>query len=67
MARPDDEIDHAAIREAAKIADADSFLAALPAGYQTLLSRDSSADTSSPEGSGRRWPLRARSIAMRRW
>jgi ATP-binding cassette, subfamily B, bacterial len=38
VARPDDEIDHAAIREAAKIADADSFLAALPAGYQTLLS-----------------------------
>ena len=39
VARPDDEIDHAAVREAAKIADADSFLAALPAGYQTLLSR----------------------------
>jgi ATP-binding cassette, subfamily B, bacterial len=39
LARPDDEIDHAAIREAAKIADADSFLAALPAGYQTPLSR----------------------------
>ena len=38
VARPDDEIDHAAIREAAKIADADSFLAALPAGYQTPLS-----------------------------
>jgi ATP-binding cassette subfamily B protein len=39
LARPDDEIDHAAIREAAKIADADSFLSALPAGYQTPLSR----------------------------
>jgi ATP-binding cassette subfamily B protein len=39
VARPDDEIDHAAIREAAKIADADSFLSALPAGYQTPLSR----------------------------
>jgi ATP-binding cassette, subfamily B, bacterial len=39
IARPDDEIDHAAIREAAKIADADSFLSALPAGYQTPLSR----------------------------
>ena len=33
------EIDHAAIHEAAKIADADSFLSALPAGYQTPLSR----------------------------
>ena len=39
IARPDDEIDHAAIREAAKIADADSILSALPAGYQTPLSR----------------------------
>jgi ATP-binding cassette subfamily B protein len=39
IARPDDEIDHAAIRDAAKIADADSFLSALPAGYQTPLSR----------------------------
>jgi ATP-binding cassette subfamily B protein len=39
VARPDDEIDHAAIREAAKIADADAFLSALPAGYQTPLSR----------------------------
>ncbi|HEY6666754.1 MAG TPA: ABC transporter ATP-binding protein [Propionibacteriaceae bacterium] len=39
IARPDDEIDHAAIREAAKIADADAFLSALPAGYQTPLSR----------------------------
>ncbi|HET6758521.1 MAG TPA: ABC transporter ATP-binding protein, partial [Propionibacteriaceae bacterium] len=39
LARPNDEIDHAAIREAAKIADADSFLSALPAGYQTPLSR----------------------------
>ena len=39
VARPDDEIDHAAIREAAEIADADSFLTALPAGYQTPLSR----------------------------
>ena len=39
IARPDEDIDHAAIREAAKIADADSFLAALPAGYQTPLSR----------------------------
>jgi ATP-binding cassette subfamily B protein len=39
IARPDDKIDHAAVLEAAKIADADSFLAALPAGYQTLLSR----------------------------
>jgi ATP-binding cassette, subfamily B, bacterial len=39
LARPDDEIDHAAIREAAKIADADSFLSALPAGFQTPLSR----------------------------
>jgi ATP-binding cassette subfamily B protein len=39
IARPNDEIDHAAVREAAKIADADSFLSALPAGYQTPLSR----------------------------
>jgi len=39
VARPDDEIDHAAIREAARIADADSFLSALPAGYRTPLSR----------------------------
>jgi ATP-binding cassette subfamily B protein len=39
LARPDDEIDHASIREAAKIADADLFLSALPAGYQTPLSR----------------------------
>jgi ATP-binding cassette, subfamily B, bacterial len=39
IARPDEEIDHEAVREAAKIADADSFLAALPAGYQTPLSR----------------------------
>ena len=39
IARPDEDIDHAAIREAAKIADADSFLAALPAGYLTPLSR----------------------------
>src|SRR5215207_108255 len=39
VARPDDEIDHAAIREAARIADADSFLSILPAGYQTPLSR----------------------------
>ena len=39
IARPDDDIDHAAIREAAKIADADSFLSALPAGYQTPVSR----------------------------
>jgi ATP-binding cassette subfamily B protein len=39
LARPNDEIDHAAIREAAKIADADSFLSVLPAGYQTPLSR----------------------------
>jgi ATP-binding cassette, subfamily B, bacterial len=39
VARPDDDLDHAAIREAARIADADSFLSALPAGYQTPLSR----------------------------
>jgi ATP-binding cassette subfamily B protein len=39
IARPDDDIDHAALREAAKIADADSFLSELPAGYQTPLSR----------------------------
>ena len=39
VARPNDEIDHAAVREAARIADADSFLAALPDGYQTVLSR----------------------------
>jgi ATP-binding cassette, subfamily B, bacterial len=39
VARPDDDIDHAAIREAARVADADSFLSALPAGYQTPLSR----------------------------
>ncbi len=67
VARPDDEIDHAAIREAARIADADSFLSELPDGYQTPLSVDSSADTSSPEASGRRWRLPARSIAMLRW
>ena len=39
IARPNDEVDHLAIREAARIADADSFLSALPAGYQTPLSR----------------------------
>jgi ATP-binding cassette subfamily B protein len=39
IGRPNDEIDHAAVRAAAKIADADAFLAALPAGYQTPLSR----------------------------
>jgi ATP-binding cassette, subfamily B, bacterial len=39
MARPDDDIDRAAVREAARLADADSFLSALPAGYQTPLSR----------------------------
>ena len=39
VARPDDDIDHAAVREAARLADADSFLSALPAGYQTPLSR----------------------------
>jgi len=39
IARPDEDIDHAAIREAAKIADADTFVGALPAGYQTPLSR----------------------------
>jgi ATP-binding cassette, subfamily B, bacterial len=39
LARPNDEIDHAAVREAAKIADADAFLSALPASYQTPLSR----------------------------
>jgi ATP-binding cassette subfamily B protein len=39
VARPDDDIDHVAVREAARLADADSFLSALPAGYQTPLSR----------------------------
>lgn len=39
VARPDDEIYHAAVREAARLADADSFLSALPSGYQTPLSR----------------------------
>jgi ATP-binding cassette subfamily B protein len=39
VARPDDDIDHAAVREAARLADADSFLSSLPAGYQTPLSR----------------------------
>ena len=39
VARPDHEVDHAAMREAAKLADADSFLAELPAGYETPLSR----------------------------
>jgi ATP-binding cassette, subfamily B, bacterial len=39
VARPDDDIDHPAVREAARLADADSFLSALPAGYQTPLSR----------------------------
>ena len=39
VARPDDDIDHAAVREAARLADADSFLSVLPAGYQTPLSR----------------------------
>ena len=52
IARPDNEIDHAAIREAAKIADADSFLAALPAGYQTPLSR---RFTGGHELSGGQW------------
>ncbi len=39
IARPNEDIDHAAVREAAKIADADSFLSELPTGYQTPLSR----------------------------
>jgi ATP-binding cassette, subfamily B, bacterial len=52
LARPDDDIDHAAIREAAKIADADSFLSALPAGYQTPLSR---RFTGGHELSGGQW------------
>ena len=39
VARPDDDIDEAAVREAARLADADSFLLSLPAGYQTPLSR----------------------------
>ena len=39
IARPGDDIDRAAVREAAKIADADSFLSELPTGYQTPLSR----------------------------
>jgi ATP-binding cassette subfamily B protein len=39
VARPDDDIDQAAVREAARLADADSFLSSLPAGYQTPLSR----------------------------
>jgi ATP-binding cassette subfamily B protein len=52
VARSDDEIDHAAIREAAKIADADSFLSALPAGYQTPLSR---RFTGGHELSGGQW------------
>jgi ATP-binding cassette, subfamily B, bacterial len=52
VARPDDEIDDAAIREAAKIADADSFLSALPAGYQTPLSR---RFTGGHELSGGQW------------
>ncbi len=52
IARPDEDIDHAAIRDAAKIADADSFLAALPAGYQTPLSR---RFTGGHELSGGQW------------
>jgi ATP-binding cassette, subfamily B, bacterial len=52
VARPDDEVDHAAIREAAKIADADSFLSALPAGYETPLSR---RFTGGHELSGGQW------------
>ncbi len=52
VARPDDEVDHAAIREAAKLADADSFLAALPAGYETPLSR---RFTGGHELSGGQW------------
>jgi ATP-binding cassette, subfamily B, bacterial len=52
VARSDDEIDHAAVREAAKIADADSFLSALPAGYQTPLSR---RFTGGHELSGGQW------------
>ena len=52
IARPDEDIDHAAICEAAKIADADSFLAALPAGYQTPLSR---RFTGGHELSGGQW------------
>ena len=39
VARPDDDIDLAAVREAARLAGADAFLSALPAGYQTPLSR----------------------------
>jgi ATP-binding cassette, subfamily B, bacterial len=52
VARPDDDIDQSAIREAAKIADADSFLSALPAGYQTPLSR---RFTGGHELSGGQW------------
>jgi ATP-binding cassette, subfamily B, bacterial len=39
VARPDDDIDLGAVREAARLAGADAFLSALPAGYQTPLSR----------------------------
>jgi ATP-binding cassette, subfamily B, bacterial len=52
VARPDEEVDHAAIRESAKIADADSFLCALPAGYETPLSR---RFTGGHELSGGQW------------
>ena len=52
VARPDDDLDHAAIREAATLADADSFLSALPAGSQTPLSRRFSGG---PERSGGQW------------
>jgi ATP-binding cassette, subfamily B, bacterial len=52
VARPDDVIDHPAIREAAKIAKADTFLSALPAGYQTPLSR---RFTGGHELSGGQW------------
>jgi ATP-binding cassette, subfamily B, bacterial len=52
IARPNDEVDHLTVREAAKIADADSFLSALPAGYQTPLSR---RFTGGHELSGGQW------------
>jgi ATP-binding cassette subfamily B protein len=40
LGRPGEDADEAAVRRAARDADADGFLSALPAGYETVLSKE---------------------------
>ena len=40
LGRPGEEVGEAAVRRAARDADADGFLSALPAGYETVLSKE---------------------------